>query len=282
MRAAGLEKDVEVQPGPRAREQAREQDGPNGPVLDGGRQVADGGRPVPFDARMLLGLQAAAGNAAVSGLIAESRASPAAPASAVEVEAPSVAVEVEAPWVAGESEPPVEAGQGGGPPNGGPGDDDLASLDAHADAAHADGRDGASMPAGPSGSDVYEGGGGGGGSAIEDPAPVPTPVLDGLEPSQALASAAALPAGQFLGVMGGVAQSVDHAAAGEQQRLLHEPPARVRHPGAPGTVDAPASQRIPISPDRAPSVVPQVSQLADVAIRGPGPLPAAPALPTAL
>ncbi len=266
MRAAGLEKDLEAQAGPRAGDKARDQDGHNEPALDGGR-------PVPFDARMLLGLQAAAGNAAVSGLIAESRASPPAPASAVEVEAPSVAVE---------PEPPVEAAQGGGPPNGGPGDDDLASLDAHADAAHADGRDGASMPAGPSGSDVYEGGGGGGGSAIEDPAPVPTPVLDGLEPSQALASAAALPAGQFLGVMGGVAQSVDHTAAGEQQRLLRQPPSRVRHPGAPGTVDAPASQRVPISPDRAPIVVPQVSQQADVAIRGPAPLPTAPALPTAV
>ncbi len=308
MRAAGLEQDVEVQQGPNAAEQAREQAGQTGPALDGGRPgpVLDG-RPLPFDPRMLLGLQAAAGNAAVSGLIAESRASPASPmptagpppsAAPDPSAAASSAREVGAAPLGSESEAPaVDTGQGAGtadagpagagsagtaPADAGPAEEDLAMLDANADAAQADHRDAESLPAGPSTSDDFQGGGGGGGAAIEEPAPVPTPALAGLEPGQALASAAALPPGRFLDAIGGVAQSVDHATAGEHERLVREPPSRVRHPGSPGTVEAPAARRIVIASDPAASAVTQVRDGADVAVMAPTPLAAAPPAATTL
>ncbi len=230
MRTAGLEHETEVQGGSRVAERPPEQDGARAGVQAVGIPL-DGPRPVPFDARMLLGLQAAAGNGAVSALIAESRSAPA-----------SAPVPIESGAVAGAAP--------------------VAPVPSEAEAA--------------------AGEAGGGGVPIEEQ-PVPaTPSLRGLDPGQALAVASGLPAGQLLGALTGVADSVDQAVAGEDARLVRDPPTRARHPGAPSTVESPASQRIPLGSGGSPRTVPRVRESPEVAIRRPPSPASAPPLPTAL
>ena len=204
-------------------------------VQGGGVQLAGarpraGARAVPLDARMLLGLQAAAGNGAVSALIAGSRPQPVAPA------APA------------------------------PGEPETAPV---------------APAAGESESDAAPGDVGGGGVPIEERPPPPTPSLRGLDPGQALAVASGLPAGQLLGALNGVAGSVDDAVAGEDARLVRDPPTRARHPGAPGTVESPASQRLPPTSGGSPRTVTRVGEGPEVAVRRPAAPAPAPPLPTA-
>ncbi|MEO6797782.1 MAG: hypothetical protein ABI401_16645 [Candidatus Dormibacter sp.] len=261
MRAAGLDKESEVRTEPRVAEQPREAAGVDGLRLDGSR-------PMAFDPRMLLGLQAAAGNAAVSGLIAESRQ----PVAAESAAPPGVMTEA-APPEAAESSAPA-----------GPAEDDLAALDA--EAAPGPGQDGddlASISTRSASSDGDQGGGnGGGGVAIEEAAPPALPSLGEMDPGQALAVASALPAGQFLGALGGVARSVDTAATGEQTRLVRRPPSRPRHAGAPSTIEAPASERSPLAPEPAGRPIARAREGPDVGVRPPAAPPSAPGLPAAL
>ena len=270
MRAAGLDKESEVRTEPRVAEQPREAAGADGLRLDGAR-------PVAFDPRMLLGLQSTAGNAAVSGLIAESRE----PVAAKSDAPPPAATESDSapPGVVTEAAPPQEA-ESTGP--AGPAEDDLAALDAAAEPGQAgDGDELASMSAPSASWDGDQGGGnGGGGLAIEEAAPPAVPSLGEMDPGQALAVASALPAGQFLGAMGGVARSVDTAAAGEQARLVRRPPTRPRHPGAPSTMNSPAAR--PLTPESPSRPIARAPAGPDVAVRPPALPPPAPALPAAL
>ena len=255
MRAAGLEKEREAPTESRVAEKRSEQ---------AGIEVAqpDGAPPLAFDPRMLLGLQATAGNAAVSGLIAQAREPPA----AVDAIAP---VPSEAP--------PSEVADDGA----GPAEEDLAGLDAEAEPGSAGAQaEISSMSSGPQ--ESYSGGPAPGGVAIEERTRPTVPSLDRLDPAQALGAASALPAGEFLEATGGIGRAVDHATGVEQERLLNQPPSRPRHPGSPETVQSPASQRVALGEDVATRSVTRVREGHDVPVREAAPLAAGAALPASL
>ena len=258
MRAAGLENVREAPTEPRAAEKRPEQAGLEVTQLEGAP-------PFAFDPRMLLGLQATAGNAAVSGLIAQARE-------------PPTAVDSVAP-VASEA-PPSEATDD----SAGPAEEDLAVLDAEAGPGNVGGEaEISSMSSMSSGSpEAYDGGPAPGGVAIEERPQPATPALDGLDPGHALGTASTLPAGQFLQATGGVGRAVDHAAGVEQERLSREPPSRIRHPGSPETVQSPASERLALGQAVATRTVTRIREGREVTVRDAAPLPAAPALPASL
>jgi hypothetical protein len=202
--------------------------------------------------RLILGLQGMAGNAAVASLIRETQAAPPEP-------------------TAGEDS------QGFVP------DDELAALDAAADApavqaeaaaegerelvaqdAQAELEQGANS----SGGDAPEAGGGVAepGVPIEARPQPAVPDVGAAEPAAGLARVGGLPPSKLLGSLGAVSGAVGRHADQEHQRLIANPPQRPRHPGAPSTVQTPASTRRTLTEPVSGSIAP-LSEGRDIEVR---------------
>jgi hypothetical protein len=263
--------------------------------------------PVPaLHPRQLIGLQALAGNAAVAGLIERSRAptqprralGPAAPVAAHAPPATAPLTEVsrqepaadaaigEASVPATENAPPEPAASG---PPPGESDDDLAALDAAADAppegetsaeeeraaVATEARAEVSEPDRSAGPEPAESGGAAEPGIPIEARPAPeVPDLNGSDPAADLARVAAVPPAKLLHSLGAVVSSADREAQREQARLAAEPPQRARHPGAPATVEEPGSAHTAM-PEPAPAPLPRPAEAADVEVK-PGPSPRLP------
>ncbi len=253
--------------------------------------------PAP-GAAALLRLQRGAGNAAVAGLVRRvepqpgrrpaprpksagtgstvaAGARPAAPAAVPAVPAPARPAAEPAPAL-DESGGPAETAPEAPAP--GLGDDELATLDQHADSApgndsapgpvaQAESDDGGTVPdlgaaqaevasgaqaevdaAGADTGPEPEPGGGGGGSGgpIEEPPVQPAPDVAGAPPEQAMAHLGALPPAQMLATIGGVEASAGAAVVREQGRLAAAPPQHTPL-AATTTLAEPASSLVPAS-----------------------------------
>jgi len=243
-------------------------------------------RPALLHPRLLLGLQARAGNAAVADLIARSHQPE--PVQAAERPTPEV-VAVEAQT--SEAEPPE------GPtaaPRAGESDDELAQLDAAADAppeaAQAEPTDERELVAQDAQAELAEQGSQSedqpeiAGAPAEPGAPMevrppPTiPDVSGAEPAAGLARVGGLPPAQLLSSLTSVSGAADRQATREHERLGASPPQRPRHPGAPSTVESPASTRI-VPTERTPAGIPVPPQGRDVEVRRPAAPPTIPEVP---
>ncbi|MEA2633928.1 MAG: hypothetical protein QOH92_695 [Chloroflexota bacterium] len=236
-------------------------------------------RPALLHPRLLLGLQARAGNAAVADLIARSHQPE--PAQAPERPTPApAAVETQT----SEPEPPEPPTA---VPRAGESDDELAELDVAADAPQAAdqaeptderelvAQDAQAMLA-EQASQVEDqpettGGTAEPGSPIEVRPPPTIPDVSGAEPAAGLARIGSLPPAQLLSSLTSVSSAAERQATHEHERIAASPPQRPRHPGAPSTVESPASTRI-VPAERAPTRIPVP---AEVALK-PGPLPQLP------
>lgn len=254
---------------------------------DGALPVAElaNAPPALLHPRLLLGLQAMAGNAAVADLIETRKLEPAAtlepsPAAAADAIAPPVTTEA----------PAEEATSA--VPAAGPGDDELAALDAAADAPPVAGQHvedareqvaqdaEAELADQAQSGDAPEASGGGGepGIPIEpQPAPVPHDV-SAAEPAAGLARIAGLPPAQLLSSLGTVSSAVERRTTDEHQRLAANAPQRPRHPGSPATVESPAATRHPPIDRPVAASIPRMPEARDVAIRRPAAPVAAPEL----
>lgn len=351
MRATALEQETDQQTPAHAAETQRE----NGasPVAQlGAPEALVRSPPGLLNARLLLGLQATAGNAAVAGLIQATRASRPAPAAGLErrpaasgpetttrpdgvpdahmlaaggsqpaLQAGAAGLGPEAgsagpaPEAGGAGPAPVSGAAGPAPEAGGAGpapdirtpeiqtaepapspeatkssdesDDELAALDAAAgDAAAGDtpvpeapvdresvAQDAqaelAALGGGPSAE--TSGGPAEPGMAIERRPPTHVPDVSADEPASGLARVAPLPPHQLLSSLGAISGAAALRGNQEHARLAANPPKRPRHPGAPSTVNAPASVRMAIAePAPAPSI-PKVPEGQDTRVTRPAP-----------
>jgi hypothetical protein len=279
VRAQAVEHEAEEKAPARAGEMARDQ-APAATLGPAGIPAGLAGAP------FLLALQARAGNAAVASLIEQRR---------------TTEQSVDKPEAATSDTPRAESRElratGTEPAPAAalsaPGDDYLTRLDAAAEAPAPDGQADADharqraardaqnelVEIGTSNNDSAGdiGGGSEPGVAIAERAPPSAPDISPSEPTAALAKVADLPPAQLLGSLGSVSAAVGREAAQTQQRLSASPPQRVRHPGAPATVDAPASSRVVIA-ERAPQEIPKVQEATEVAVRLPTALPHVPEL----
>src|SRR5438876_9011256 len=219
---------------------------------------------LPMHARMLLGLQATAGNAAVADLIETHKPAISPPTLAeggLGDEAAPVPVTAEAP-------PSEEATVD---PRAGETDDELAALDAEADttASISPPTLGESSLGDGEAGDVPEAPGGGAepGAPIGERSAAPSPDLSGADPASGLARAGSLPPAQLLSSLGTVSTAVDRQAANEHERLAADAPQRPRHPGAPATVESPAATRLAVAERSIPSNAPAMPEARDVQVR---------------
>ena len=213
------------------------------------------------DARMLLGLQAMAGNAAVTDLIESRRPEPAA------------VVDLSPPPVTAEAPPDEESAVAA--PRAGESDGELAALDAEAEpGASISPPDLGESDANPSPAAGEGGMGADPGTPIEE-WPVPAiPDVSAADPAAGLARVGSLPPAQLLGSLGAVSTAVDRRAADEHERLAANAPERPRHPGAPSTVEAPAATRLALVDRPSQGNVPTMPEGHDVPVRlSPGALP---------
>ncbi|TME87964.1 MAG: hypothetical protein E6I43_02855, partial [Chloroflexi bacterium] len=220
---------------------------------------------LPLQARMLLGLQAMAGNAAVADLI-ETR-------KPTEISPPPLAagglVDGAAPAPVTTEAPPSE--EAAVAPRAGETDDELAALDAEADstASISPPRLGESGVGDGQAGEVSDSQGGGAdpGTPIEErPAP-PTPDVSAVDPAEGLARVGSLPPARLLSSLGTVSTAVDRQAANEHERLAANAPQRPRHPGAPTTVESPAATRLAVAERSIPSNAPTMPEARDVQVR---------------
>jgi len=243
-------------------------------------------RPALLHPRLLLGLQARAGNAAVADLIARSH-------QPEPVQAPERPI----PESAAFEPPTTEAELPEAPttvPRAGESDDELAELDTAADAASVAGKaeptnerelvaqDAQAQLAEQAGAspDQPESAGGPAepGSPIEVRAPPTMPDVSGAEPAAGLARVGSLPPAQLLSSLTSVSGAADRQAVHEHARLAASPPRRPRHPGAPATIESPASTRI-VPEERTPARIPAPAEGRDVEIRRPSAPPTVPEVP---
>jgi len=226
---------------------------------------------LPLHARMLLGLQSTAGNAAVADLIETRKpnenSSPPVAEAPVENEAAPAPVTAEAP----PSEETAAA------PRPGETDDELAALDADADQAakaHLAEGDAISAP-GLEESDTIPPPGEGGVGASDPGAPIeerpapPSPDISAVDPVAGLARVGSLPPAALLSSLGAVSTAVDRQATNEHERLAANAPQRPRHPGAPSTVESPASTRLALGDRPIPSNAPTMPEAHDVRVQSP-------------
>jgi hypothetical protein len=243
-------------------------------------------RPALLHPRLLLGLQARAGNAAVADLIARSHQPEPVQAPEPPTSAPE-AVEAQSSEASPPEAPAVV-------PRTGESDDELAELDTAADvpaaAAHAEptderelvAQDAQAELADEAGQSVGEpettGGPAEPGAPIEvRPAPT-VPDVSGAEPATGLARVGSLPPAQLLSSLTSVSVAADRQATQEHERLAASPPQRPRHPGAPATVESPASTRI-VPTEQPPTSIPAPAEGRDVEIRRPAAPPTIPEVP---
>ena len=243
-------------------------------------------RPALLHPRLLLGLQARAGNAAVANLIARSHQ----PEPVQAPERPTsepVAVETQA-----DEAPPPEAPTA--VPRAGESDDELAKLDVAADAplagAQAEPTDERALVAEDAQAELADqasqsegepeasGGPAEPGAPIEDQPPPTVPDVSGAEPATGLARVGSLPPAQLLSSLTSVSSAADRQASHERERLAASPPQRPRHPGAPSTVESPASTRI-VPAEQPATTISAPPEGRDVEIRRPTPPPTIPELP---
>jgi len=236
--------------------------------------------------RLLMGLQARAGNAAVADLIARSPQpepvqAPGQPAS----EAGAVETPTSEP---SPPEAPIAV------PRTGETDDELAELDAAADAppapAQADPTGERELVAQDAQADLAEeatqsegepeasGGAAEPGTPIEARPPPTVPDISGAAPAAGLARIGSLPPGQLLSSLTSVSTAAEREATREHEGLAASPPQRLRHPGAPSTVEAPASARI-VPMERTPASLPTPAVAPDAEIRRPAAPPAVAEVP---
>jgi hypothetical protein len=236
--------------------------------------------------RLLLGLQARAGNAAVADLIARSHQpepvqAPARPT------AEAVTVETQT----GEASPPDASIP---VPRAGESDDELAELDSAADAPAGAvqeeptgerelvAQDAQAALAEETSQSVGQpettGGAAEPGTPIAARPPPTVPDVSRAAPAAGLALVGSLPPGQLLSSLTSVSIAADRNATHEHEGLAASPPQRPRHPGAPSTVESPASTRI-VPVERAPATIPPQAEGRDVEIRRPAAPPAVPEVP---
>ncbi|HEX9095426.1 MAG TPA: hypothetical protein VF990_04920, partial [Candidatus Dormibacteraeota bacterium] len=240
-------------------------------------------RPVLPHPRLLLGLQARAGNAAVADLIARSHQPE--PVQAPERPTPeAVAVETQT----SEAEPPEAPAPGA---RAGESDDELAELATVAEsppvAGEAEATDERERIAQDAQAELGQqaaqtgdqpeatGGPAELGAAIEARPPPTIPDVSGAEPATGLARIGSLPPAQLLRSLTLVSGAADRQATREHERLAASPPQRPRHPGAPSTVESPASTRF-VPGERIPTSIPAPAEGRDEEVRRP------PAPPTGL
>ncbi|MDQ6719344.1 MAG: hypothetical protein M3003_00940, partial [Candidatus Dormibacteraeota bacterium] len=232
--------------------------------------VSEHGPSGLMQARLLLGLQAMAGNAAVASLIETRRPEP--PASMRE-ETSRAPATTEAP----PAEDVIAA------PRAGESDDELAALDAEA------GQD-ASITPPPVAEDRLgeaesgdapetQGGAAEQGTPIEErPAPATADVSDA-DPATGLARVGSLPPAQLLSSLGAVSTAAARQTTAEHERLATNAPQRPRHPGAPSTVESPAATRLAVADRPNRSNLAAMPESRDVEVRRPSAPPVAPELP---
>ena len=243
-------------------------------------------RPALLHPRLLLGLQARAGNAAVADLIARShQPEPVqAPERPTSEPVPVETQTVEAPPP--ETPTPV--------PRAGESDDELAELDTAADAppagAQPEATDERALVAEDAQAELADQAGhsegepetSGGpvepGAPIEVRPPPTVPGVSGAAPATGLARVGSLPPSQLLSSLTSVSIAADRQASHEHERLAASPPQRPRHPGAPSTVDSPASTRI-VPAEQPPTTISAPPEGRDVEIRRPIAPPTIPEVP---
>jgi hypothetical protein len=231
------------------------------PARTGEPHRRDSGPSGSLDARMLLGLQAMAGNAAVADLIETRKPTEISPPSG---ETPDI------------SPPPLEEDRAEAP-RAGETDDELATLDTEAgqetsippidlEEANApsppplagEGREEAAAP----------------GTPIEEGPERASPDVSAADPSTGLARVGSLPPAQLLSSLGTVSTAVDRQTTEEHERLAASPPQRPRYPGAPSTVESPASTRLASADGPAAANLPPMPEGRDVEVHlKPGTLP---------
>ena len=243
-------------------------------------------RPALLHPRLLLGLQARAGNAAVADLIARSHQ----PEPVQAPERPtSEPVAVETQTV--EASPPETPTA---VPRAGESDDELAALDTAADAppagAQPEATDERALVAEDAQAELADQAGqsqgepetSGGpvepGAPIEVRPPPTVPDVSGAAPAIGLARVGSLPPSQLLSSLTSVSIAADRQASHEHERLAASPPQRPRHPGAPSTVDSPASTRI-VPAEQPPTTISAPPEGRDVEIRRPIAPPTIPEVP---
>lgn len=268
--------------------------------------------PALLHPRLLLGLQARAGNAAVAGLIARSHKpvqapeqvqarEPSTPAAAVVETQPGITqTDGATPAASSADGAPVTTGEAGAveettaAPRAGESDEELAELDAAAAAPAVGGRQDAEHERGLVAEDAQaelaaetsqsggeaetSGGAAEPGSPIEARPPPTVTDVAGVEPSAGLARVGGLPPAQLLSSLGSVSGAVERQTADEHQRLAASPPQRPRHPGAPATAETPASTRITLA-DRAATSITKVAEGRDVEVVRPAAPPVVPDVP---
>jgi hypothetical protein len=215
VRATSAEHDVDVKAPARAADGPR----PDGAVAerDDALPLSGLGAAPPglLQARMLLGLQAMAGNAAVASLI-ETR----------------------------KPEPPLSA-----PPR-------------------SDGAEAQSEGAEP-------------GTPIED-RPAPTiPDVSAADPANGLAQVGNLPPAALLSSLEMVSTAAERQTTDEHGRLAADAPQRPRHPGAPATVEFPASARLAVGDGPALTSLPAMPGGRDIPVKNPPALPPTAPMPIA-
>ena len=230
--------------------------------------------------RLLLGLQGMAGNAAVASLIQETRRTE-------PVQAATLAAETAPPELTAGGDSPVAKDNSQDVAR----DDELAALDAAAEApdndpvAPAEGerqqvaKDAQAELDEPGDTAEASAGAAEPGIPIEARPPPAVPDVGAAEPAAGLARVAGLPPARLLGALGAVSGGADRHADQEHKRLIANPPTRPRHPGAPSTVQTPASTRsAPAAP--APGSAAHLPEGRDIEIRAPtSALVGAPRLP---
>ena len=249
--------------------------------------------------RLLLGLQARAGNAAVASLIETRKPEPAAAPSASISPPPlgegRVGDSTAPPQVTAEAPPTEDATVAA--PRAGETDDELAALDAAADSQPVAGQpapegerelvaqdaqaeladqDASISPPPPV---EAQGGGAEPGTPIEERPPPVIPDVSAAEPAAGLARVGGLPPAELLSSLGTVSSAVERRVTDEHERLATNAPARPRHPGAPSTVESPASTRLAPANGPAATSLPAMPEGRDVEVRRPPTPPAAPELP---
>ncbi|HKC83685.1 MAG TPA: hypothetical protein VKD46_06780, partial [bacterium] len=243
-------------------------------------------RPALLHPRLLLGLQARAGNAAVADLIARSHQPEPGQAPERPTSEPA-AIETQTAEA-----PPAETPTA--VPRAGQSDDELAELDTAADvpaaAAQAEPTDERELVAEDAQAELADqasqsegepettGGPAEPGTPIElRPAPT-APDVSGAEPAAGLGRVGSLPPAQLLSSLTSVSSAADRQASHEHERLAASPPQRPRHAGAPSTVESPASTRI-VPADQPPTTISAPPEGRDVETRRPTPPPTIPEVP---
>ena len=93
------------------------------------------------------------------------------------------------------------------------------------------------------------------------------PDISAVDPATGLAQVGNLPPARLLSSLGLVSTAAERQATDEHERLAANAPERPRHPGAPATVEFPASARLAVANGPAPASLPPMPEGRDVQVR---------------